>query len=221
MKRKRGLKILVADDHVLFRQGLRRLFEEEKSISLVEEASDGREAVKKTKEILPDLVLMDLEMPNMGGLEAARAIRQSCPRTGIIVLTMYEDNRYLFEAIKLGVNGYVLKDSSFQTLLENVKAVASGDIVLNPNMAKRILEEFSRLAQVEKAQKDLCQLTKREAEVLRCLADGKSNKQIARDLYISEKTVKNHISSIYHKLHCSDRTQAVLEAMKLGIVEKP
>ncbi len=214
-----GLRILVADDHALFRQGLRKLLEQEADISLIEEASDGKDALEKARKFCPDVVLLDLEMPNMDGLEALGAIRKSCPDVRIIMVTMHEDDRYLFDAIKMGANGYVLKDSGFDKLLLNVKAVARGEAFLNSSIARRIMDEFARLAQNTMNGRNNMSLTARETEILQCLGDGKSNRQIANKLFISEKTVKNHISNIFQKLHCNDRVQAVMEGMRLGLIE--
>jgi len=214
------IRVLIVDDHTLFRQGLRAMLEFEKGIKIIGEASSGSEAIQKCEKLLPDIVLMDLEMPELNGIEAVKAIRQSCPNVGIIMLTMYGDDGHLFEAIKAGANGYVLKESSIDKLLAHIKAVANGESILNSSIARRVLEEFVKLAQEYYSQKEAYKkLTAREIEILELLADGKANKQIARKLFISEKTVKNHTANIYSKLHCNDRTQAVLEGLRLGLIQ--
>lgn len=214
-------KILIADDHTLFRQSLRRTLELDDSIAVIGEASDGAEALKLAQESQPDVVLLDIRMQKMNGIETTKRIKQSLPNVGIIIVTMYDDDDCLFETIKAGANGYVLKTTPVDQLLVNIKTVAEGNSLLNSNIARRVLDEFARLAESRKQRENqaLTTLTSRETEILNLIARGNANKEIARKLFISEKTVKNHISHIYHKLHCNDRAHAVLEGVTLGIID--
>ncbi len=215
------VKVLIADDHTLFRQGLRNMLELEKDIAVVGEVTSGSEAVVQAKQLRPDIILMDICMPNLDGIEATKRIRQNHPHIGIIMVTVHEDDINLFESVKAGANGYFLKASSIDGLLENIKAVARGESILHPTFVRKILDEYARLAKGREkyTQSRSGELTPREKEIIELMASGYGNKQIARKLFISEKTVKNHVSNIYRKLSCNDRAQAVLQAVKVGIIE--
>ena len=212
------IKIVIADDHTMFRQTLRRALNSMQNLEVIGEASDGSELIEKCQESLPDVVLMDLQMPNLNGIEATRAVRKNNPHVGIIALTMHEDDEYLFGAIKAGVNGYLLKAAPFQKLLTYIKEIALGENIFSSPVAKRVLGEFARLAHASRSGPTK-ELTPREKEVLQLLANGKVPKEIARKLFISEKTVNNHIGNIYAKLGCHDRTQAILAGSRLGLIE--
>ncbi len=215
----RGLKVLIVDDHNIFRKGLRKILELEKDVEIIEEAANASEAVQKSKEICPDVVLMDITMPGLDGIEATKLMKAVSPTSDIIILSMHNEDQYLFQAIKAGARGYVLKEASVEELVESIKATVKGESLLNPVLVRRILDEFAKSVE-DKASPDSPEiLTSREKEILNLLAQGKKNKEIARKLFISEKTVKNHLSNIFHKLHCSDRTRAVLEGVRLRIIE--
>jgi DNA-binding NarL/FixJ family response regulator len=220
------IRVLLADDHTLFREGVASLLERTADVQLVGEAATGEEAVRLAGELLPDLVLMDLQMPGIGGIEATRAIVRHNPHIGVIVLTMFEDDESVFAALKAGARGYVLKDSDRGTLLRAIRAVARGEALLGASVAHRVLEHFpplqpvsigSRLGQ-SVASSLFDELTPREVEVLRLIAQGLRNREIAERLVISEKTVGNHISNIFSKLQVNDRSQAILLAIRGGLV---
>jgi DNA-binding NarL/FixJ family response regulator len=211
---------LLADDHILFREGLRQILEFQTDMTIVGEASDGIEAVEMAKEYRPDIVLMDVAMPKINGIEATKTIKRECENVNVIILTMHDDDKHIFEAIKEGASGYILKGSSTEKLVGTIKAVLRGESFINSKIALRILSEFSRLTR--KLDSDLAmsvdELTLREKEVLDLLARGLVNKQIAKKMSISEKTVKNHVSSIYRKFYCHDRGSVVAKAIKLNLV---
>lgn len=218
-----GIRIVVADDHVLLRQGLRQVLEMEPDFEVVGEAQDGQQAVEITQALKPDVVLLDITMPRLNGIEAARAIKEALPSTGIVMLTIHDSDEYLMEAVAAGINGYVLKDVEPATLIEAVRSCSRGNGYLHPTVAARVLQRLNqpdsgseppvRRRVVEEG------LTPREFEVLEQLAQGASNRDIADRLYISESTVKNHVTSIFRKLGVADRTQAVLYAVRKGWVK--
>jgi DNA-binding NarL/FixJ family response regulator len=220
------IRVLLADDHTLFREGVASLLQRTADVQLVGEAATGEEAVRLAGELLPDLVLMDLQMPGIGGIEAARAIVRHNPHIGVIVLTMFEDDESVFAALKAGARGYVLKDSDRGTLLRAIRAVARGEALLGASVAHRVLEHFSPLQPVSigsrlgqsVASSLFDELTPREVEVLRLIAQGLRNREIVERLVISEKTVGNHISNIFSKLQVNDRSQAILLALRGGLV---
>jgi two-component system response regulator DegU len=224
MQRKIGL--LLADDHTLFRQGLRRIFELEDDIDIVGECSDGEAAMQMAQEIRPDVVLMDINMPMMTGVEATRAIKEKCPEIKVLILSIHDDEAYIFETIRAGANGYLLKDVESNVLVDAVREVVKGSSFIHPQVTTKLLDEFKRLSeQVYEGDSDGGQeqtlsnewqsiLTQREMEILKLMAEGKSNRTIGEVLFISEKTVKNHVSSILGKLGVDDRTQAVILAAR-------
>jgi len=212
------IKVLLVDDHTLLRQGLRKLLELEPNLEVVGEAENGKEAILKTQELHPDVVLLDINMPGMNGVEATSLLKKFNPELKIIILTIHKDDEYVFEAIKAGASGYLLKDVDTQELVRAVEAAFRGESTVDPAIAARLFKEFSRISKGggESAQDSL---TEREKEILRLLVQGLSNRDIAENLFISEKTVKNHISNIFRKLEVNDRTQAVVKALKLGMVK--
>jgi len=205
-------RILLADDHRLFRQGLRHVCETAGNLIVVAEAKDGLQAVRLACETCPDVVLMDIQMPHLDGVEATRQIVTACPQVRVIVLTMYREDRYVFEAVKAGAQGYLLKDIDERELVEAVQRVARGEALIDPGLAARLLEEFRRLSHVE----GLEDLTEGEMQVLRLVAQGADNKTVAQMLHLSNRTVANRLSEIYHKLHVNSRTQAALLALRKG-----
>lgn len=212
------IKILIADDHTMFRHTLRKALEAKRSLEVVGEAANGREVLRECEENLPNVILMDLQMPHADGIETTRMVKKEYPDVGIIALTMHEDDDFLFGAIRAGVNAYILKTSSLQKLLTYIEETATGRSILGSTIAGRVMDEFVKLGEPS-AKRDPKKLTPREVEILQRLARGKIPKEIARVLFISQKTVRNHISNIYAKLDCHDRTQAILEGRRLGIIK--
>jgi DNA-binding NarL/FixJ family response regulator len=212
------IEVLIVDDHTLVRKGLAQLLEGEPDIRVVDQAADGEEAVEKARLYRPDIVLLDIHMPGTDGIEAARRIAQAYPEVNVIMLTMYGDEGHLFEAIKAGAKGYVLKSAHPEQLLATIRTVYRGEAWLEPAMARKMLEEFRQLSQ-PKPRSDVVHLTPREREILELLAQGASNAEIAKRLGIAEKTVRNRLSLIFSKLHVNNRTQAALKAREAGWVE--
>jgi DNA-binding NarL/FixJ family response regulator len=220
-----GIRVLLADDHTLFREGVASLLERVPDIAIAGEASTGDDAVRLVGELLPDVVLMDLQMPGLGGIEATRAIVRQNPHVGVIVLTMFEDDESVFTALRAGARGYVLKDADRGTLLRAIRAVARGEALLDASVARRVLEQFVAPeppvppTRGRAASSIFEELTPREVEVLGLIAHGLRNRDIAERLVISEKTVGNHISNIFAKLQVNDRSQAILRALREGLVQ--
>ena len=204
------ISVLIVDDHPVVRQGLHSFLQLQNDLEIVGEAADGLEAVEKVDELLPDVVLMDLVMPKVDGIAAIRRITALSPSTRVLVLTSFSDDDKVFSAIKAGALGYLMKDSSPADLAEAIRAVYRGEPSLDPEIAKKLMDQLSKGEEVI-AEEDL---TTREKDVLRLIARGNSNKEIAASLNISEKTVKNHVTNILQKLHLSDRTQAALYAVR-------
>ncbi len=209
-----SIRVLIADDHRLVRQGLRQICETVGHLEVVGEAENGREAVELARRLQPDVVLMDISMPVLDGVEATRLITAQSPAVRVIILTMYKQDRFVFEAIKAGARGYLLKDVDEQELVDAVRAVHRGEALIDPGLATRLLEEFRRLSRGEGPREE--ELTDGEMQVLRLVAQGLDNKTIARRLSLSERTVINRLSEIYQKLHVASRTQAALEALRRG-----
>lgn len=210
------ISVLIADDHPVVRQGLHSFLQLQDDIDIVGEAVDGLEAVEKVAELLPDVVLMDLVMPEMDGITAIRRITALSPSTRVLVLTSFSDDEKVFSAIKAGALGYLMKDSNPADLAHAIRAVYRGEPSLDPAIAKKLMEHLSKGEEVI-AEGDL---TMREKEVLRLIARGNNNREIAASLQISEKTVKNHVTNILQKLHLSDRTQAALYAVRRRMAEE-
>jgi NarL family two-component system response regulator LiaR len=209
------VRIVLADDHPVVRQGLRAFLETQPEVEILGEAADGEEAVRQVERLLPDIVLMDIVMPKIDGIEAIRRIRAISPSTQAIVLTSFADDEKIVAAVRAGAAGYLLKDTRPQELISAIRAVARGEALLAPSVAARLMRELSRPSEDAAA----TILTTRELEVLRLIASGRSNKEIAADLVLSEKTVKTHVSNILAKLHLADRTQAALYAVRQRLVD--
>jgi len=215
------LRLLLVDDQAMFREGLRLLLGQQPDFEIVGEAGDGLAALESVRRIAPDVVLMDLRMPNLGGAEATRRIKAEAPAVKVIVLTTFEEDEEVFSALRAGAAGFLLKDSPSEKLCEAIRFAARGETWLQPSVAAKLVAEFGRLAPrpAPSANGTLPEpLSAREREVLRCLADGMSNKEIGRRLSISEGTVKNHMSQVLGKLQVLDRTQAALRARELGLL---
>ncbi len=212
------IRILLVDDHNLVRIGLKTYFSTLKDIQVVGEAGSGEEAVKLAAELTPDVVLMDLIMPGMDGVEATYQLKKVSPKTQVIVVTSYHEDEHIFPAIRAGALSYVLKDIDPDDLAEAVRLAAAGEAVINPRVGARLVKEL--YGQRDENINPFRELTDREMEVLRQIASGKNNREIAEELVISEKTVKTHISNILAKLHLSDRTQAAVFAWQEGVVRR-
>lgn len=208
------INVLIADDHAMVRQGIKQILELEEDIIVVAQASNGEDAVKLAKEVKPDIILMDINMPGLNGLQAIKELKQDEHPYKIIVLTIHEDREYLFKTLQMGSEGYVLKDAESSVLIHAIRSVYNGQSYIQPNMTKELVREFNRVTLNDKNKNDENNLTSREIEVLELIAEGMINKEIAKHLYISEKTVKNHVSNIFRKLNVSDRTQAAIYAFK-------
>ncbi|MBI4319152.1 MAG: response regulator transcription factor [Chloroflexi bacterium] len=212
--------VLLVDDHALFRQGLASLLSSQPGIEVVGEAANGQEALERARDILPDLILMDVKMPGVDGLEATRRIKQELPHTRIVILTVSEDDQDLFEAIKSGAEGYLLKTLKAEQLFESLKGVFRGEAPISPGMARKLLNEFAQLTRKPETPVALRdELTRREKEVLQRLSDGSTDKEIAAHLCISRRTVKNHVHNILEKLHLQNRVQATAYALREGLVK--
>jgi DNA-binding NarL/FixJ family response regulator len=207
------IRILIVDDHSVVRQGLRIFLRLEPEFEIVAEASNGKEALQKVSEMHPDVVLMDLLMPVMSGVEAIEAIKRDYPEVEVIALTSVLEDSAIVDAIRAGAIGYLLKDTEGDELIKSIKAAAVGQIQLSPKVADRLIQDIRAPVSPEK-------LTERETEVLRLLAEGKANKEIAASLFISETTVKTHVSNILMKLGLPSRTRAALYAVRIGLVSK-
>jgi len=211
------IRVIIADDHPLFRQGIKQILELEKDIMVISQAANGDEAVRLAREQKPDVILMDINMPGSNGLQAIKEIKDENIDSKIIVLTIHEDREYLIKTIQMGAEGYVLKDAEPSVLIDAIRNVYQGQSYIQPTMTKELVKEFNRLTLHSKEKNGENRLTTREREVLKLIAEGMINKEIATKLYISEKTVKNHVSSIFRKLNVSDRTQAAIYAIKHNI----
>ncbi len=212
------IRLLLVDDQALFREGLRTLLSLQPDVDVVGEAAHGEQAVQQAKALRPQVVLMDLRMPVLNGVEATRRIRAQNPECQVIVLTTFDDDDDVFDALRAGAVGYLLKDAPQEKLMEAIRLAARGESFLQPSIATKLVAEFSRLSSTRPADRKLVDaLSEREIEVLQHLARGMSNKEIATALYIAEGTVKNHMTSILGKLGVADRTHAALKARELGI----
>src|SRR5215204_5608907 len=210
------VRVLIADDHPLFREGMRGRLDRVADIAVVGEAASGEEAVELAKELKPDVVLMDIKMPGLNGIEATREILRANPRVGVLMLTMFEDDDSVFAAMRAGAKGYLLKDSGGEGVLNAIRAVTSGEAVFGPGVAERIIGFFSA-PRAAAPQRAFPELTEREEEILSLVAQGKGNQEIARQLFVSLKTVRNHVSNILLKLQVADRAQAVIRARDAGM----
>ncbi|WP_027891695.1 response regulator transcription factor [Calidithermus chliarophilus] len=211
------IRILLADDHALFRQGLRSLLEAEPDFRVIGEAKDGREALRHALEARPDIILMDIQMPGLDGVQATQEILREWPQAKVIMLTMYRQDAYVFEAVKTGARGYMLKDADAKELLEAIRRVQAGEVLLDAEMAEQIIQDFK--SKNETAPKPHAELSDREVQILKLVAQGYTNLEIASELSLSEKTVRNRLSDIFQKLHLNNRTQAALYALREGLAE--
>jgi len=212
------IDVLLVDDQTLIRQGIRVLLEIEPDIRVVGQAGDGREAIRQVETLHPQVVLMDVRMPEMDGLAATRELSARFPEVGVIILTTFEDDETVFEGLRAGARGYLLKDVSSEEMAAAVRKVAAGEALIQSRLTRKVLAEFSRLAGSPSKPAMETPLTERELEVLQALAHGLSNREIAAQLIITEGTVKNHVSNLIDKLGVRDRTQAVLKGQELGLI---
>jgi DNA-binding NarL/FixJ family response regulator len=209
-------RVVVADDHSLFRYGLKAMLANAEGFEVVGEATTGEEAVEKVAQLGPDIVLMDIQMPGINGIEATRRILETNPRVGVVVVTMFEDDDSVFAAMRAGARGYVLKGADVEEVLKVLGAVAEGEAHFGPEIARRLMGFFSTPKPAAPSEV-FPELTAREAEVLDLIAQGRSNAEIARQLYLSQKTVRNHVSNIFIKLQVADRSQAIVRAREAGL----
>ncbi len=216
-----AIKVLIVDDHALFRRGLQMVLEGEADIDVVGEAGDGHEAAKTAEDTTPDVVLMDVRMPKRSGIEATRVIKDVLPSTKILMLTISDEEADLYEAIKAGASGYLLKEISIDEVANAVRSVNQGQSLISPSMASKLLTEFATMAKRrdERTQMAGPRLTDRELQVLKLVAKGQNNKDIGDSLYISENTVKNHVRNILEKLHLHSRMEAVVYAVKEKLLD--
>ena len=222
-----AIKIVIVDDHQLFREGVKRILDFEDSFEVVAEGNDGSEVMDLYEKHNPDVILMDINMPRVSGVDATETLLKEYPEAKVIILSIHDDGSYVTHALKTGALGYMLKEMDAEAIVEAIKVVSSGGSYLHPKVTHNLVTEFRRLSEREHKgafqQNDIRRpyhlLTKRECEVLQLLTDGQSNRTIGETLFISEKTVKNHVSSILQKMAVNDRTQAVVSAIKNGWVE--
>ena len=215
------LKVLIADDHALFRRGLQMVLKQEPDIEVVGEAGDGHEAIEKASELMPDVVLMDVRMPKRSGIEATERIKDLLPHVKILMLTISDEEADLYDAIKAGASGYLLKEISIDEVADAIRSVWAGQSRISPSMASKLLTEFAAISKraEERQQLPAPRLTEREMEVLKLVAQGMNNREIAKDLFISENTVKNHIRNILEKFHLHSRMEAVVYAVREKLLE--
>jgi DNA-binding NarL/FixJ family response regulator len=211
------IRVLLADDHTIFRKGLQEIINKQSDMTVVGEAKDGVDVVNKAEELAPDIILMDISMPILDGVKATRLIRDQDEQVGIVVLTMHGDDQLVFEAIKAGAQGYILKDADLDELLKAIRSVQRGEPMIDSSIAGRVLVEFGRLTRDQQNQ-DFLDLSQRETEILQLVAQGATNKGIAEKLFISEHTVRNALSIIFQKLHVNSRTEAVAHALREGLI---
>lgn len=209
------ISILIADDHSIVREGLKQLLELEEDFKVIGQASNGVETIEKVKQLNPDVLLLDINMPVMNGINALRKIREEGLKTNVVILTLHEDREYLLETMQIGATGYILKDSDSATLYKAIRDAYNGESYIHPKLAAELVKEFNKPKAAKPKPEN--ELTQRELEVLCLIAEGQNNKDIAEQLFISEKTVKNHVSNIFRKINVCDRTQAAIYAFKNNI----
>ncbi|MDQ4065877.1 MAG: response regulator transcription factor [Actinomycetota bacterium] len=216
-----SIRVMVVDDHALFRRGLEMVLDGEKDIDVVGEASDGHEAIERAEQTTPDVVLMDVRMPKRSGIEATRVIKDTLPSTKILMLTISDEEADLYEAIKAGASGYLLKEISIEEVADAVRQVHAGQSLISPSMAAKLLNEFATMVKRrdERTQVPGPRLTDRELEVLKLVAKGMNNRDIGAELFISENTVKNHVRNILEKLHLHSRMEAVVYAVREKLLD--
>ena len=212
------IKVLVADDHTILRQGIKALLDNQEGIEVIGEAKDGREALEIIEETLPDVILMDIAMPGLNGLEATRRIKKKFPRMKVLVLTMYTNEEYIFQILNAGANGYLVKETAFQDLISAIKAVYKNEAFMSPSISKKVINSYIKKAQDDE-EKTREILTTREREILQLIAEGNSSKKIAELLFISPKTVETHRTHIMDKLNIHNRTGLIKYAIRKGMVD--
>ena len=210
------IRVILCEDHLITRQGIRRLLEDEKGLEVVGEASNGEEVIQLVGEVKPDVILMDVAMPKLNGIEATRQIKIISPNTNVLILSAYDDDEYVFALLKAGANGYLLKNVSGSELVRAIKAVYKGDPVLNPVVAKKVVNYFRLGENKIPTADDTTKLSERELSIIRLAAKGLTNKDIAEDLHLSYRTVEGHLRDIFNKLGVGSRTEAVLQGLKKG-----
>ncbi len=215
------IRVLVVDDQELFRRGLTMLLAVEPGLEVVGEAGDGAEGVTLAESAAPDVILLDVRMPKKSGIEACLAIKESVPSAKIIMLTVSDEEADLYEAVKSGASGYLLKDSSIEEVAQAIRVVADGQSLISPSMAIKLIDEFKQMSRPERETGPALRLTERELDVLRLVAQGHSNKEIAARLFISENTVKNHVRNMLEKLQLHSRMEAVMYAVRENLLELP
>jgi DNA-binding NarL/FixJ family response regulator len=215
-----AITILLADDHTIVRQGLAKVLEGEPNLRVVGEARDGREAVSKAEQLKPDVVLMDISMPILNGIEATRQIKKSCRQTKVIILSMHSHDRFIGELLSLGASGYLVKDATGLDIIKAIGAAMKGDVYLSPSISRRVIENFVSLRRKQSSREELyAKLSNREREVFQMIAEGRSTKEISHILFVSISTVKTHRSHIMEKLQIDNLSQLIQFAIELGIVE--
>ena len=213
----RLIRVLIADDHTMVRQGLTQICNAEADMEVVGQAADGQEAVRLALQLEPAVVVMDINMPVLDGVQATRFISKQAPSIGVIILTMYRQDQYVFEAIKAGARAYLLKDADSDELLRSIRLVAGGEALLDPAIALKMMDEFRRLQQEPVDNEEIADLTEREREILRLVAQGLDNSAIGERVGLSEKTIRNRLTQIFEKLHVNNRIQATLVALRQGL----
>ena len=212
------IRILIADDHAVLREGMRNLLEKEKDFEVIGEACDGEEAVRLATDLKPDVVVMDIVMPKLSGIEATRLIKQANPSSAVLILTAYSDIRYIIGLLEAGACGYLLKSARSSEVVGAIRAVRSGESVLDPVVTRKLLQRVVGSAGGSGENQTSGQLTAREAEVLRLAAEGMSNKDIADTLFLSLRTVKAHLTNIFNKMGCGSRTDAIIKGLREGYI---
>jgi NarL family two-component system response regulator LiaR len=212
-------RILIADDHAMLREGMRNLLEKEKDFELVGEAADGEEAVQLAAKLKPDIVIMDIVMPKLNGVEATKQIKQVSPATALLILTAYSDIRYIIGLLEAGACGYLLKNSPGNDVIRAIRAVRSGESVLDSEVTHKLVQRLASLSKGPDERETGGQLTAREIEILKWAARGLSNKELSEKLFISLRTVKAHMTNIFNKLGCSSRTDAIIKGLKQGYID--
>ena len=213
----RKIKVVVADDHTILRQGIKALLDNQEGIEVVGEAKDGREAIKTIEELSPDVILMDIAMPGLNGLEATRRIKKKFPKIKVVVLTMHANEEYIFQILNAGADGYLVKETAFQDLISAINAVHRGGAFMSPSISKKVMTDYIQRAQGEE-KVGFDTLTTREREILQLVAEGNSNKKIAEALFISPKTVETHRAHIMDKLNIHDRAGLIKYAIRKGMI---
>ena len=210
------IKVIIADDHVLFREGTRNLIDREKDIEVIGEASDGQEAIELVNKLLPHVVLMDIAMPEVNGIEATKIIKAQHPSTAVLILTAYDNDQYIIALLEAGAAGYLLKNVSGSNLVNAIRSVHAGEAVLHPTIAQKVFSRFGASSQASSESVQPIELSERETEILKMAAHGLSNQEVADKLFLSRRTIQAHLANIFRKMDVGSRTEAVLQALKKG-----